>query len=126
MDWLLSAGASVADVQPCSKRVQLHCRSVYNSEPSSRIHRNSLISAISQHPGLTSFAHIAVWCIAALAVLGVITRPRNLPEALWAVLAALALMLFGLISVVDVGKAVLRGVDVYLFLIGMMVSGGVE
>jgi arsenical pump membrane protein len=44
-----------------------------------------------------------------------------LPEALWAVLAALALMLFGLISVADVGKAVLRGVDVYLFLIGMMV-----
>jgi arsenical pump membrane protein len=68
-----------------------------------------------------SSAHIAVCCIAALAVLGVITRPRKLPEALWAVLAALALMLFGLISVPDAGKAVLKGVDVYLFLIGMMV-----
>jgi arsenical pump membrane protein len=72
-------------------------------------------------PMLASSAHIAVWCIAALAVLGVITRPRKLPEALWAVLAALALMVFGLISLPDAGKAVLRGVDVYLFLIGMMV-----
>jgi len=72
-------------------------------------------------PMPASSAHIAVCCIAALAVLGVITRPRKLPEALWAVLAALALMLFGLISVPDAGKAVLKGVDVYLFLIGMMV-----
>lgn len=66
-------------------------------------------------------AHIATWSIAALAILGVMARPWKLPEALWAVLAAAALLLCGLIPLVDVGKAILKGVDVYLFLIGMMV-----
>jgi arsenical pump membrane protein len=68
-----------------------------------------------------STAHIATWSIAALAILGVLVRPWKLPEALWAVLAAVALLVFGLIPLPDVGKAVLKGVDVYLFLIGMMV-----
>jgi arsenical pump membrane protein len=66
-------------------------------------------------------AHIATWSIAALAILGVIVRPWKLPEALWAVLAAAALLLCGLIPLADAGKAVLKGLDVYLFLIGMMV-----
>jgi arsenical pump membrane protein len=66
-------------------------------------------------------AHIATWSIAALAILGVIVRPWKLPEALWAVLAAAALLACGLIPLADAGKAVLKGVDVYLFLIGMMV-----
>jgi arsenical pump membrane protein len=66
-------------------------------------------------------AHIATWSIAALAIVGVIVRPWKLPEALWAVLAAAALLLCGLIPPADAGKAVLKGVDVYLFLIGMMV-----
>ena len=70
---------------------------------------------------LLSPAHIATWSIAALAILGVIIRPWKLPEALWAVLAAAALLVFGLISLPDAGNAVWKGVDVYLFLIGMMV-----
>jgi arsenical pump membrane protein len=65
--------------------------------------------------------HVATWSIAAMSVLGVITRPRNLPEALWAVLGATALVLFSLLSVSDAVAAILRGTDVYLFLIGMMV-----
>jgi arsenical pump membrane protein len=65
-------------------------------------------------------AHIATWSIAALAILGVIVRPWKLPEALWAVLAAAALLAFGLIPIPDAGKAVLKGNDVYLFLVGMM------
>jgi arsenical pump membrane protein len=69
---------------------------------------------------LISAAHIATWGIAALAILGVIVRPWKLPEALWAVLAAAALLAFGLIPIPDAGKAVLKGTDVYLFLIGMM------
>jgi arsenical pump membrane protein len=69
---------------------------------------------------LLSSAHIATWSVAALAILGVIVRPWKLPEALWAVVAAVALLIFGLISLPDAGKAVLKGVDVYLFLIGMM------
>jgi arsenical pump membrane protein len=69
---------------------------------------------------LVSPVHIATWCICALAILGVIVRPWKLPEALWAVLAALALVIFSLISLPAAGKAVLKGTDVYLFLIGMM------
>jgi arsenical pump membrane protein len=69
---------------------------------------------------LASPAHIATWSIAACAIVGVIIRPGKLPEAIWAVLAALALVLFSLISLPDAGKAVLKGTDVYLFLIGMM------
>jgi arsenical pump membrane protein len=70
---------------------------------------------------LLSPAHIATWSIAALAILGVIIRPWKLPEALWAVLAVAALLVLGLIPLPDAGKAVLKGIDVYLFLIGMMV-----
>jgi arsenical pump membrane protein len=66
-------------------------------------------------------AHIATWSIAALAIVGVIVRPWKLSEALWAGLAAAALLLCGLIPLADAGNAVLKGVDVYLFLIGMMV-----
>jgi arsenical pump membrane protein len=69
---------------------------------------------------LVSPAHIATWCIAALAILGVIVRPWKLPEALWVMLAAAALLVFGLIPIPEAGKAVLKGTDVYLFLIGMM------
>jgi arsenical pump membrane protein len=65
-------------------------------------------------------APIATWSIAVAAVFGVIIRPWKLPEALWAVLAALALVAFSLISPRNAGKAVLKGTDVYLFLIGMM------
>ncbi len=70
---------------------------------------------------LASPAHIATWCIAALAIVGVIVRPWNLPEALWPVLAAIALMVCSLISLPEAGKAILNGTDVYLFLTGMMV-----
>jgi arsenical pump membrane protein len=50
----------------------------------------------------------------------VIVRPWRIPEALWAVLGALALVLFSLVSVSDAWAAVLKGTDVYLFLTGMM------
>jgi arsenical pump membrane protein len=69
---------------------------------------------------LASPSHAATWLIAALAILGVIVRPWKLPEALWAVLGAAALTLFSLISISDVWVAMLKGTDVYLFLIGMM------
>src|SRR5665213_2825756 len=68
---------------------------------------------------LASPAHLAIWSISALAILGVIIRPWKLPEALWAVLAAVALVVISLISVPDAGRAVLKGMDVCLFLTGM-------
>ena len=64
---------------------------------------------------------LAIWSIAGAAILGVIVRPRNLPEALWAVSGALALVLLSLLPLSEAWAAVLKGTDVYLFLIGMMV-----
>ena len=40
---------------------------------------------------------VATWSIAGLATAGVILRPARLPEAIWAVGGAVALLLFGLI-----------------------------
>jgi arsenical pump membrane protein len=60
------------------------------------------------------------WAIAAITTTGVITRPRSLPEAIWAVSGAVLLVLLGLLPWADALGAVARGTDVYLFLIGMM------
>jgi len=60
------------------------------------------------------------WAISGLTALGVITRPFALPEAVWAVLGAFLLLVSGLISVSDAWGGVGKGLDVYLFLIGMM------
>ncbi len=65
--------------------------------------------------------HILTWSIAALAVMGVIVRPAQLPEALWAVLGAGALVCFSLMPLAEAIHAALQGTDVYLFLVGMMV-----
>jgi arsenical pump membrane protein len=51
---------------------------------------------------------------------GVLTRPRGIPEWVWAILGAAALAASGLIPLRDVASAVGRGTDVYLFLAGMM------
>ena len=65
-------------------------------------------------------SHVATWAIAAAATAAVITRPRGLPEALWAGLGALALLVCGLLPLSAALQAVLEGWDVYLFLGGMM------
>src|ERR1700675_1418391 len=62
----------------------------------------------------------ATWGIAALATLGVIARPWNLPEFTWAVAGAALLVLFDLLPWPDALAAGAKGMDVYLFLIGMM------
>jgi len=64
--------------------------------------------------------HIATWLISASVITGVIVRPWKLPEALWAVLGAVALVLFSLIPLQAAWTAVGKGTDVYLFLTGMM------
>ena len=73
-----------------------------------------------QMSGVNS-AHVATWSIAAIAVLGVILRPRNWSEAWWAVAGAVALVLLSLVSFSAALAAVQKGTDVYLFLLGMMV-----
>src|SRR5580704_11099384 len=65
---------------------------------------------------------VSVWAIAVMSTLGVITRPFKLPEAVWAVLGALALCGLGMLSWSDALIAVGKGLDVYLFLTGMMVA----
>jgi arsenical pump membrane protein len=60
------------------------------------------------------------WGIAALATTGVILRPWRLPEGVWAVLGALTLVLLGLLPWRDALSGIRNGVDVYFFLIGMM------
>jgi len=62
----------------------------------------------------------ATWAIAALATLCVIVRPWRLPEAIWAVLGAMALVVFALLPWTRALRAIGKGTDVYLFLVGMM------
>ena len=62
----------------------------------------------------------ATWGIAALATFGVIARPWNLPEFVWAVAGAVLLVLFQLLPWPDALAAAGKGIDVYFFLIGMM------
>jgi arsenical pump membrane protein len=64
--------------------------------------------------------HLITWTVAALATAGVIVRPFNLPEAIWAVAGAVVLVALGLISIPDALTGVAKGTDVYLFLFGMM------
>ena len=55
-----------------------------------------------------------------LATAGVIVRPFKLPEAVWAVGGAVALVCLGLLPAGAAWRGVGRGLDVYLFLTGMM------
>src|SRR5437773_11219413 len=62
------------------------------------------------------------WAIIIPATAGVIVRPFRLPEAVWAVMAAGALMMLGLLTPREALNGVAKGIDVYLFLIGMMLT----
>ena len=64
--------------------------------------------------------NVAIWVIAALATAGVIVRPFKLPEAVWASLGAAILLFAGLLPLRTGMGAVGKGIDVYLFLTGMM------
>jgi len=68
-----------------------------------------------------SAAHAATWLICALTVCGVVMRPWRTSEAVWAAGGAAALVLSTLVSAADALTAILKGTDVYLFLVGMMV-----
>ena len=63
---------------------------------------------------------LLTWAIAALTAFGVITRPFRWPEAIWAVAGAALLVGLGLLSLPEAASGVAKGLDVYLFLIGMM------
>ena len=65
-------------------------------------------------------ANYLVWIICALATAGVILRPFNRPEAIWAVAGAAALVLCGLLPWREALQGAGNGLDVYFFLTGMM------
>jgi arsenical pump membrane protein len=62
----------------------------------------------------------ATWGIAGLATFGVIVRPWNFPEFIWAAAGAALLVLFNLLPWPDALTAAAKGTDVYFFLVGMM------
>lgn len=64
--------------------------------------------------------HLATWTIAGLATSGVILRPFDWPEYIWAVGGAALLVGLQLLPWTDALAAAGKGTDVYFFLIGMM------
>ncbi|MCA1375629.1 MULTISPECIES: arsenic transporter [unclassified Bradyrhizobium] len=63
---------------------------------------------------------IWAWSIIFVATACVIIRPFRLPEAIWAAIGASALVLTGLLPWQEALTGIEKGLDVYLFLIGMM------
>jgi arsenical pump membrane protein len=63
---------------------------------------------------------LTTWALAALATAGVIIRPFNWPEAIWAVGGAIALIVAQLLTPAEALAGAAKGMDVYLFLTGMM------
>jgi arsenical pump membrane protein len=61
-----------------------------------------------------------IWLIAAGAIAGVLFRPKQWPEAVWACLGAVLLIAFRLLPASQAAVAAAKGTDVYLFLTGMM------
>ena len=69
---------------------------------------------------VVTFANALTLAIALLAIAGVIVRPLRWPEAIWAVAGAVAVVVLGLVPWRDAVTAMGQGLDVYLFLVGMM------
>ena len=72
-----------------------------------------IASSFCTHP-------LVVWAIVALSILGVLMRPFGWPEAVWSAAGVAGLVVAGLLPVNDAWHGVVRGLDVYLFLVGMM------
>jgi arsenical pump membrane protein len=66
-------------------------------------------------------ATIFIWAISLASIACVLTRPRRIAEAWWACAGALLLVATGFLPLAAAGTAVRAGVDVYLFLAGMMI-----
>jgi arsenical pump membrane protein len=71
---------------------------------------------------MPQYESLWAWAIIIPATAGVIVRPFRLPEAVWAVMAAVALVMLGLLTPREALNGVAKGLDVYLFLIGMMLT----
>ncbi|RRA47574.1 SLC13 family permease [Acidipila sp. EB88] len=67
-----------------------------------------------------ALAHTLIPVIAAISILLMLVRPRNIAEVYWVGTGAALLVLLRLVPLSLAGRAVLEGGDVYLFLVGMM------
>jgi arsenical pump membrane protein len=65
---------------------------------------------------------VLVWLIAAAVIASILFRFKQWPEAVWACVGAVLLVVLRLISVQQAFHAVTKGMDVYLFLAGMMLT----
>lgn len=72
-----------------------------------------------QHPAQIAI-WISTWLLCGLVFILILWRPRRIPEYVWAVSGAVALVLFRLLPLHAAWAAVRSGMDVYLFLAGMM------
>ena len=64
--------------------------------------------------------YLPIWIISFLAIAGVIIRPFKVTEAIYAVTGAILLLLLRQINYHEAIVGMAKGIDVYLFLIGMM------
>jgi arsenical pump membrane protein len=64
---------------------------------------------------------VLIWIVSLASILGMLLRPRGLAEAWWACGGAVLLIVTGLMPLRLAGHAIAEGLDVYLFLTGMMV-----
>jgi arsenical pump membrane protein len=69
---------------------------------------------------MQTMSAVLVWSIAAASIAGILFRPKRWPEAIWASLGALLIVVLGLLPFQRALQAVAEGTDVYLFLTGMM------
>ena len=67
-----------------------------------------------------SVSIILIWVISALSIALVILRPSKMPEFVWAVGGAVLLLVLRLLTPAEGLAGVAKGLDVYLFLTGMM------
>jgi arsenical pump membrane protein len=64
---------------------------------------------------------VAIWTISLASILCMLLRPRGIAEAYWVCAGAILLVVFRLIPLRQAAHAVYEGIDVYLFLTGMMI-----
>jgi arsenical pump membrane protein len=65
-------------------------------------------------------AHILLSLIVGVSVLLMLIRPRNVPEVYWIAGGVLLLLIFRLVPLHLAARAGVKTLDVFLFLIGMM------
>ena len=67
------------------------------------------------------FSNVLIFSICAGSIACMLLRPRDIKEAYWACGGALLLIVTRLLPLRQAGRAVYKGLDVYLFLTGMMI-----